>query len=517
MRRAVLAGGALAAAGVLALAAVVMVRALGLAPAQAGARAPAEPAAEEAVDLEAVERLAGALRLPTVSGPGERVRPSQLRRFRRYLAAEFPRLHQALARDLVAEHTLVFTWSPERRPRAAGSAGGSGGDSEVGAGPLVLLAHQDVVPVAGDALGRWTHPPFDGVVAEGYLWGRGALDDKSSLLAILEAVEGLLRDGFSPERPVILAFGHDEEIGGRGAAAVAAQLDRRGVAPAMVLDEGLAVIEGVMPGVERPIALLGVAEKGYLSLELRATAEGGHSSAPPRQTAIDLLVRALGRLRARPLPAGIDGPVAELFTTLAAEMSFDRRLVLANLWLFEPLVVRELSARASTDALLRTTTAPTMLSGSPKDNVLPTEARAVVNFRLHPRDSPEAVVAHVRRAVADPRIEVEIYGDFASAASPVSPTSGPAYELLAGTVTRVFPEAVVAPSLVLGGTDARHFTGLTPNVYRFAPLRIGSGDLERVHGTDERLALEDYGRMIRFYRELIESAGVLGGEESPDA
>ncbi|HLE84189.1 MAG TPA: M20 family peptidase [Thermoanaerobaculia bacterium] len=505
MRRAVLAGGALAAAGVLALAAVVVVRALGLEPAQAAARAPAEPAAEESVDLEAVERLAGALRLPTVSGPDERVRPGQLRRFRRYLAAEFPRLHEELARDLVAEHTLLFTWSPERGPRAARSAGGSG----VETGPLVLLAHQDVVPVADDALGRWTHPPFDGVVAEGYLWGRGALDDKASLLAILEAVEGLLRDGFRPERPVILAFGHDEEIGGRGAAAVAAQLDRRGVAPAMVLDEGLAVVEGVMPGVERPIALLGVAEKGYLSLELRATAEGGHSSAPPRQTAIDLLVRALGRLRARPLPAGIDGPVAELFTTLAAEMSFDRRLVLANLWLFEPLVVRELAARPSTDALLRTTTAPTMLSGSPKDNVLPTEARAVVNFRLHPRDSVEAVVAHVRRAVADPRIEVEVYGDFASAASPAAPTRGPAYELLAGTVARVFPEAVVAPSLVLGGTDARHFTGLTPNVYRFAPLRIGPGDLERVHGTDERLALEDYGRMIRFYRELIESAGEL--------
>ncbi|HUP43273.1 MAG TPA: M20/M25/M40 family metallo-hydrolase, partial [Thermoanaerobaculia bacterium] len=473
MRRAVLAAGALALAGLLALAAVVVVRALGLEPAQAAARAQAEPAAEEAVDLEAVERLAGALRLPTVSGPGERVRPSQLRRFRRYLAAEFPRLHQELARDLVAEHTLLFTWSPERGPRAARSTGGSGME----AGPLVLLAHQDVVPVADDALGRWTHPPFDGVVAEGYLWGRGALDDKSSLLAILEAVEGLLRDGFRPERPVILAFGHDEEIGGRGAAAVAALLERRGVAPAMVLDEGLAVVEGVMPGVERPIALLGVAEKGYLSLELRATAGGGHSSAPPRQTAIDLLVRALGRLRARPLSAGIDGPVEELFTTLAAEMSFDRRLVLANLWLFEPLVVRELSAGASTDALLRTTTAPTMLSGSPKDNVLPTEARAVVNFRLHPRDSPEAVVAHVRRAVADPRIEVEVYGDFASAASPASPTSGPAYELLAGTVARVFPEAVVAPSLVLGGTDARHFTGLTPHVYRFAPLRIGPGDL----------------------------------------
>jgi carboxypeptidase PM20D1 len=366
-----------------------------------------------------------------------------------------------------------------------------------------------VVPVAEDVEARWTHPPFDGVVAEGYLWGRGALDDKSSLLAILEAVEGLLADGFRPERPVVLAFGHDEEIGGAGAAAVAALLDRRGLAPALVLDEGLAVVEGVLPEVARPVALLGVAEKGYLSLELRAVGEGGHSSAPPRQTAVDVLVRALDRLRKRPLPAGIDGPVEELFTTIATEMSFDRRLVLANLWLFEPLVVRELATQPSTDALLRTTTAPTMLSGSVKDNVLPTEARAVVNFRLHPRDTAESVVAHVRRAIADPRVEVAPYGGFGSEASPVAPTSGAAYELLARTVVRTFRGVVVAPSLVLGGTDARHFTGLTPNVYRFAPFTLGPGDLGRVHGTDERLALEDYGRMIHFYRELIEGAGEL--------
>jgi carboxypeptidase PM20D1 len=205
--------------------------------------------------------------------------------------------------------------------------------------------------------------------------------------------------------------------------------------------------------------------------------------------------------------------VEELFTTLAAEMPFDRRLVLANLWLFEPLVVRELASRPATDALLRTTTAPTMLSGSVKDNVLPTEATAVVNFRLHPRDTADAVAEHVRRAVNDPRVEVEVYGGFASEASPVSPTSGPAWELLAGTVARVAPEAVVAPSLVLGGTDARHYAGLTPHVYRFAPFTVGPGDLERVHGVDERLSLEDYGRMVRFYRELISAAsGAVEGD-----
>lgn len=493
MRRALLTAGALVLLAVLVVGAVVVIRAVGLEPRQAEPGPPTEPAALELPDLEAVERLAGAIRIATVSGPGERIRPAALRRFRRYLAERFPRVHGELGREVVAEHSLLFTWS------GPGTASASA--------PLVLLAHQDVVPAGPEAAQRWTHEPFGGAVADGYLWGRGAMDDKGSLLAILEAVEWLLRDGVRPERPVLLAFGHDEEIGGQGAAALAERLERRGVQPFLVLDEGLAVADGLMPGVERPVALVGVAEKGYLSLVLRATGQGGHSSAPPRQTAVDVLARALQRLRSRPLPAGIDGPVEELFTTLAAEMTFDRRLVLANLWMFEPMVVHELSSRSATDALLRTTTAPTMLSGSVKDNVLPIEATAVVNFRLHPRDTAESVIAHVRRAVNDPRVEVEVYGAFGSEASPVSPTRGPAWELLAGTVARVLPEALVAPSLVLGGTDARHYAGLTPNVYRFVPFTVGLGDLERVHGTDERLALADYGRMVRFYRELIENAG----------
>lgn len=503
MRRALLITGALVLLAVLAVGAVVLARAVSLEPAWAR-EAAADAPADAPPDLEAVERLAGAVRIATVSGPGEQVRPHALQRFRRYLAQRFPRVHGELERELVAGHSLLYTWSGK------GPAGGAGRAAD----PLLLLAHQDVVPAGPEAARSWTHPPFEGVVADGYLWGRGTLDDKASLLAILEAVEGLLGDGFRPERPVVLAFGHDEEIGGRGAVALAERLRRRGVEPFLVLDEGLAIADGLLPGVERPVALVGVAEKGFLSLVLRATGEGGHSSAPPRQTAVDVLARALQRLRARPLPAGIDGPVEELFTTLAAEMPFDRRLVLANLWLFEPLVVRELARAPATDALLRTTTAPTMLSGSVKDNVLPTEATAVVNFRLHPRDTVEAVKAHVRRAVNDPRVEVEVFGGFESEASPVSPTDGPAWDLLAGTIARVAPEAAVAPSLVLAATDARHYTGLSRHVYRFAPFTVGPGDLERVHGIDERLALEDYGRMVRFYRELIEGAG-RPGEGAP--
>jgi len=488
MKRLVLAAGAVLTVVLLVLAAVLGLRAALLEP--PGPDLPVDPGAEAEngaeVDLEAVERLSGALRIATVSGPGERIRPQALARFHRYLETSYPRVHEALRREVVAEHSLLYTW-----------ASGSGD-------PLVLLAHQDVVPASAEA--DWTLPPFGGAVDGGYVWGRGAMDDKSSLLAILEAVEGLLRDGFEPKHPVLLAFGHDEEIGGSGAAAVAELLSDRGVRPALVLDEGLAVAEGLMPGLgDTPVALIGVAEKGYLSVELRAMGEGGHSSAPPEETAVDVLARALVRLRERPLAAGIDGTVRDLFETVAPRMGFGHRLALANLWLFEPLVVRQLSGSSGTDALIRTTMAPTMLEGSVKDNVLPTRATAVVNFRLHPRDTPESVLAHVRAAVADPRVEVVPYGGFASAASPVSPTVGPAYEHLARTVARVVPGAVVAPSLVLGGTDARHYGGLTPQVYRFAPYTVRPGDLERVHGVDERLALRDYGRMVRFYRELIAS------------
>lgn len=510
MRRTLLAAGAGAVLLMAVLAAVVLVRAAGL-----ESRSPqVEPAADPELDLQAVERLAGALRIPTVSGPGEGdVRPAALQRFRSYLEATYPRVHQSLEREVVAGHSLLYRWPGSRR----------------GADPLVLLAHQDVVPAGPGAAEEWTHPPFEGTVAEGYLWGRGALDDKGSLVAILEALEGLLADGFAPERPVILAFGHDEEIGGSGAAAMADRLRRQGVEPFLVIDEGAAVVDGALLGVEVPVALVGVAEKSYLSLELRATGPGGHSSTPPAQTAVDVLVRALQRLRAEPLPAGVDGPVRELLTTVGAEMSFDRRLVLANLWLFEPLVIRELAARPGTDALIRTTTAPTLLDAGVKDNVLPSEARAVVNFRLHPRDTAEEVISHVRWAVRDPRVEVTVYGGFGagenggdgagagagSAATPAAPTDGDAYDLLARTVARVFPSAVVAPTLITGATDARHYTRLTSRVYRFAPFRLEPADLERIHGTDERLDLDDYGRMILFYRELLRDGAGPSGRAGP--
>lgn len=474
------------------------------------------PGAEEApevvelpsVGLDAVERLAGAIRLQTISRDGEPPPIEDLERLHGYLEESFPRAHAVLDRRVIGGGSLLFVWPP------AGASRETPFSTAEGAQPLVLLAHMDTVPVTAGSEPRWEHPPFSGAVAEEAVWGRGTLDDKSAVTAALEAVEQLAADGFVPARPVILAFGHDEEVGGtRGARQIAAELDRLHVEPLLVVDEGQAVIEGLMPGVERPVAMIGIAEKGYVSLTLTAHGPEGHSSTPPPETAVDILAAGLGRLRAHPLPAGIDGPVQELFETLAPEMPFGQRLVMANLWLFEPLVVRQLGGESGANALIRTTTAPTMLEGSPKDNVLPAEARAVVNFRVHPRDSVAAVKAHVERVIGDGRILVSPYGGFGSEPSPVSPTAGDAYELLKRTVAQVVPEAVIAPSLVVGGTDARYYTELTENVYRFLPLTIGPTDLARIHGTDERIAITDYQRLVQFYIQLIRNVSAPGRAE----
>jgi len=274
------------------------------------------------------------------------------------------------------------------------------------------------------------------------------------------------------------------------------------VRPEWVLDEGGAVTRGMMPGVEAPVALVGVAEKGFVSVELAARGEGGHSSMPPRSTAVGTLARAVARLEEHPLPGGIRGATELLFDHAGPEMPFGMRLVFANRWLFGPLVERQLAAAPSTDATLRTTTAATVIRGGTQDNVLPSSARAVVNFRILPGDSIAGVLAHVREVVDDPRVQVRTAG-FGSEPSPVSGTETAGFRAIRRSIRQTFPDAVVAPYLVVGATDARHFHGLSPHVYRFLPVRVTARDLERMHGTDERVAVADYAAAVRFYAQLL--------------
>ena len=457
------------------------------------------PPAPFTVPPGAVERLAASVRIPTVSSAADTApaavarRDSAFARLHAHLAASFPRVHAALRREVLGRHALLYTW-PGTDPAL---------------GPLVLMAHQDVVPVEPGTEGAWQRPPFSGAVAGGFVWGRGTLDDKHNLMAHLEAVEALLAEGARPRRTVLLAFGDDEEIGGGagGAAAIVARLRAAGVRPWLVVDEGGAVTQGLVPGVARPVAVVGVAEKGYLTVELEARGAGGHSSAPPRHTAAGLVARAAARVEGSPMPARTDGAARLLLDHVAPAMPFAQRVVVANRWLFGPVLVRMLGATPSGDAAQRTTTAVTMLEGSPKDNVLPSRARAVVNFRLMPGDAPDAVLAHVRRAADDSAVRVRALGTPAPA-SPVSPDTGAAWGAVATTVRQLFPGALVAPYLVIGATDARFFAPIAPAVYRFSPVPMTPRDLERMHGTNERVAVEDYLRAVRFSAQLVRNAAM---------
>lgn len=438
--------------------------------------------------MRAAERLAGALRFPTVSHQAAgQLDAAAFSGLRAYLEQVFPRVHAKLQRELVAEQSLLYTWS----------------GSDPALAPVLLLSHLDVVPVEPGTESTWQHPPFGGVIEGGFVWGRGAIDDKAGVVGILEAIEILLARDVSPRRTLVLAFGHDEEAGGRGAQAIAARLAAAELRFEFVLDEGMAILDGLVPGAARPVAVVGVGEKGYATVKLEARASGGHSSMPPFDTAIGILSRAIARLEARPMPPRFDRLAEQRLTALAPEMSFPRRLVLANLWLFRPLVVRALASTPATNALLRTTTAPTMLSAGVKENVLPERASALVNFRILPGDSIAGVLDHVRRTLADPRVEVSLTGDHSGEPSPISSTQTLGFDAIARAVREVSPETIVVPGLVLGATDARHYQKLSSAVYRFLPVCLGPDDLPRVHGANERVAIENYRRAARIYIQLL--------------
>lgn len=453
---------------------------------------PAEPGTAVAPiafdETGAVQRMAAALRIPTIShGEPEKNDPAALDAFAAHLQRSFPRAHAVLKRETVGK-SLLFTWA----------------GTDPNALPLLLCAHMDVVPVEPGTEGKWTHPPFGGVVADDQIWGRGARDDKSSVMALMESVEWLLGQAFQPPRTVYLAFGHDEEVGGQdGAKRIAGLLKSRGI-KADLLDEGSAVLTGgIVPGVTRPVVSINAAEKGYFTVRMTTRAEGGHSSRPPPVTTISRLARAVARVQQNPLPTRLVRPVTDMFDRLAPEMGFVDRLVLGNRWLFGPLLRRRLAANQTTNTLVRTTTATTVFHAGVKDNVLPSEAYALVNFRLLPGDTMAGVLQHLRQVIADDGVELSEYGGFGNEASVPSPIDSDAFRLLERTAREIFPEAVVSTGLVTGATDARNYEGVYATRYNFAPTVLVPADLPTLHGTDERIGIQDYLRMVRFYVQLL--------------
>jgi carboxypeptidase PM20D1 len=455
---------------------------------------PARPAEVPAYSSEAAaqlaQRLAGALRIATVSAEGQPAPADELRALHAYLRANFPAVHAALKVETVGELSLLYTWPGQ----------------DATARPYLLLAHQDVVPVEPASAAKWTHPPFAGEIADGFIWGRGALDDKGSVLSILEAVEALVRAGFKPQRTVYLAFGHDEELSGqKGASQIAALLAARGVHLDFVLDEGMVITDGMIPGARQPVALIGLAEKGYLSLALSVSAAGGHSSLPPPHTAIGVLSRAVRRVEDHPFPSELRPPASELFDYIGPDLAGPLRFVFTNLWLLRPVLLWQLRQQPTSAAMLRTTTAVTMFTGGAKDNVLPQQARAVINFRVLPGDTTAQVTQRVRRLIADPQVDVQPIAASQAEPTPVSSATSTSFRALTGAIRAVFPQALAGPTLMLGQSDSRYFAAVADNTYRFMPVTLRADDLGRIHGTDERIGVQAYAEAVRFYQQLLRS------------
>jgi len=414
----------------------------------------------------------------------------------------YPQVHAQLKREVINDYTLLYTWE------------GKNPDLK----PIMLTSHLDVVPADESEEGGWTYPPFSGEVADGYVWGRGTLDVKCGMVGILEAVEYLLKQDFQPERTVYLGFGHDEEIGGQhGAVAIAELLESRGVELGSLVDEGGSVIEGFLPGVETPVGVIGISEKGYLSLQLTVEVDGGHSSMPAQETAIGILSRAIARLEANPMPAHLE-VVEFLMGYLGSALPFTQRMFFANTWLFGGILKKQLAKSNLLNATIRTTTAPTMIEAGMKDNVLPAKAEAVVNFRVLPGDDLRSVYEMVLERINDERVKVTPFqGDTLEGSSgwepsPVADTESAYFLRLSRLVKEAFPGTMVAPYLVLGGTDARHYAPVTDNALRFTPVLMSKADIQSVHGVNEHLSIEECSRMVGFYIAYIQELGNLSGE-----
>ena len=451
------------------------------------------PSVPDFSDEKLAEILSKAIQQPTITVTAGDPREGQAEPWlkqRHHLIQSFPNLFAIADKMMIKKHTWMVRWN------------GTSGAHD----PLLFMAHQDVVPVNMGTQDDWDAPPFSGAIKDGYIYGRGALDNKSSMVTLLAAADALVAEGFQPTRTIWFLFGHDEEVSGSGAQAAVEYFKLEDMRFEMVLDEGFWILED-FPLTGNRAGLIGISEKGYVTIRVKAEAAGGHSSVPPRNSANIQLSRALVALDENQMPTDFSKPpLSDMMTSLAPDMPFMQRMAFANLWLFEGLVESQFASISEANAMIRTTTAPTMLVGSVKENVLPQQSTALVNFRIHPNDTVDSVLAHVQGVIAPfEGVSAEIYqaGGIGSEASPVSPTNNRAYQVLASVASEAGEGAPVAPALVLGATDARWTTEISDNVYRFAPSVLDSEDLSGFHGTNERLKVENLSRMARGYAQIM--------------
>jgi carboxypeptidase PM20D1 len=474
---------------VVVLAAVVLVRTFTFKPGAAVDLASVKLAPAPPIDQsKAALHLAEAVRIQTVSHQNKAENDwAQWDKLHAWLAATYPAAHAAMTREILPNKALVYTWQ----------------GSDPALKPIVLMAHQDVVPITPGTEKDWVHPPFEGVIADGAVWGRGSIDDKGSLVTLFEGLEALAKAGFKPRRTVMVVSGQDEEAGGSGARAAAALLKSRGVQAEFVLDEGMATVTD-FPLLGSPVSVIGIAEKGYATLRVTAPAAGGHSSAPPKETGVQVLARAITAITDAAFPMKFAGPGAEMVKTIAPKSSFVVRMAAANDWLFGPLLISQVGATPAGAATLHTTIAPTMLKGSPKENVLPQDATAWINYRIAPGQTPADVMARAKAATKGLNVVMAWEGT-PNTPSPVSSTKSESWKILSALASDGGALPVV-PGLVTAGTDSRYMTPVAADIYRFQPMMFSVKEFGTIHGTNEKMTLSNLARMTTFYARLVASA-----------
>jgi carboxypeptidase PM20D1 len=432
------------------------------------------------------QHLGEAIRFETVSYQDPKQNKlEEWTKFRAWLQATYPAAHAAMRRETAGNGALVYQWQ----------------GSDPAAKPIILMAHQDVVPVTPGTEGDWKYAPFGGQIAENAVWGRGAVDDKGSLIGLFEGLEILAKQGFKPKRSIWIVSGHDEEVGGTGAKAAAELLASRGVKALFTIDEGSAIVSDA-PIVDAPAILIGIGEKGYGTLKVVANAKGGHSSMPPEEIGTINLAKAIIAIHAKQFPSELKTPVSGMVETLAERKGGVIKIAAANPWLFGGQIRAQFSKSPSGAAMLHTTIAPTMLEGSPKENVLPQSATALINYRIAPWNTSEDVMARAKGAVGTLPVTLS-WVKAPREPSPVSSTTSQGWSLISAVAQTEAPGAVVAPYLVVAGTDSRSMVGVSDDVYRFMPFKVSIKETAMIHGTNEHISLDNLGRMVRFFTRLI--------------
>ncbi|GJM64568.1 M20 family peptidase [Persicobacter diffluens] len=457
------------------------------------------------VDLDgAAERLSKAIQFKTISNQDRNdFDTAAFNAYHEFIVAAYPNVHKTLKRELIGDprpYSLLYTWE------------GSDPDLE----PALFYAHQDVVPVPADSRDQWKEDPFSGAIKDGYIWGRGSLDDKNQIHAILEAAEMRIKEGWQPKRTLYFVFGQDEEVGGaEGAKKVADVLEARGIERfAYVMDESAPLTPGIFPGIKDNTALIGIAQKGFISLQLSIDGIGGHSSMPPEESNIGILATAITKLEDAQFPYQIHPAVRHQYRYMGPELDVEKQPLYAavafgkdeEITPLEEEFIEVMSTNEVTRAMLHTTIATTMFNAGVKDNVLPATATAVVNFRPMPGDSPEVIIEHVKKAIGDDRIEIKDISASTPATNIANPDSE-GYKMLEKTIRQIWGnDLIVSPFFVIGGSDSKHFQArdFAPDVFTITAIQLeNTEEFKGFHGVNERILKKEYAKSIGFFYQIM--------------